>query len=88
MTPWRITWTRTAQSYYSRMSKQYQAKAREAIRELETDPFSSRNVKRLHGDLECLCRYRLGRFRMVFRVVEEDREVRILAIASRGDVYK
>lgn len=88
MTPWRITWTSTAQSYYSRMSKQYQAKAREAIHELETDPFSSRSVKRLHGDLEGLCRYRLGRFRMVFRVVEEDREVRILAIASRGDVYK
>ncbi len=88
MTPWRVTWTRTAQNYYSRMSKHHQAKAREAIHELETDPFSSRNVKRLHGDLEGLCRYRLGRFRMVFRVVEEEREVRILAIAGRGDVYK
>ncbi len=64
------------------MSKQYQAKAQEAIHELETDPFSSRNVKRLHGDLEGLCRYRLGRFRMVFRVVEEKREVRILAIPA------
>lgn len=88
MTPWRVTWTRTAEKYYLRMDKEYQEKVQEAVRELEVDPLSSKNVRRLHGELEGLYRYRVGRFRMVFRIVEEAREVRVLAIASRGDVYK
>ena len=88
MTKWRITWTKTAKSYYKRMGKEYQQKVQEIVRELESDPFSSKNVKRLHGELEVLFRYRIGKLRMVFRVIEEYHEVRIMAIASRGDIYK
>ena len=88
MTRWRVTWTKTAEYHYQRMEKDYQVKVIKAVQELETDPFSSKNVKRLHGRLEGLCRYRVGRFRMVFRIVEGSKEVRILAIASRGDIYK
>ncbi len=60
----------------------------QAVRELEADPFSSQNIRRLRGELEGLYRYRLGRFRMIFRILADAREVRILAIASRGDIYK
>jgi len=88
LTRWKVTWTRTAQSYYSRMSEDYREKVRKAIQELEADPFSPAGVKRLHGEMEGLFRYRVGKFRMLFRVIEEAREVRILAIASRGDVYR
>ncbi len=88
MTQWQLTWTNTAENYYKRMEKAYQLRFQKAVRELETDPFASKNVKRLHGELEGLYRYRVGRFRMVFRIIEGDREVRILAVASRGDIYK
>ena len=88
MTQWRVTWTRTAENYYLKMSTDYQMKAQKAIRELEAAPLSAKNVKRLHGELEGLYRYRVGKFRMVFRVIEKEREMCILAIASRGDVYK
>jgi mRNA-degrading endonuclease RelE of RelBE toxin-antitoxin system len=87
LTRWKVTWTKTAQSYYSRMSTDHRKKVLKAIEELQADPFSPRNVKRLHGQLEGLCRYRVGKFRMLFRVIEDAREIRILAIASRGDVY-
>ena len=88
MTRWRVTWASTAQSYYKRMGREYQEKVREAVKELETGPLSPKNVNRLHGELEGLYRYRVGKFRMIFRVLKEDGEVRILAIASRGDIYK
>jgi len=70
------------------MSQDYREKVRTAIEELEADPFSSASVRRLHGELEGLCRYRVGRFRVLFRVIEAAREIRILAIASRGDAYR
>ncbi len=88
MIPWGVTWTGSAARYYLRMEKGYQEMVQQAVRELEADPFSSQNIKRLRGELEGLYRYRLGRFRMIFRILEDAREVRILAIASRGDIYK
>lgn len=87
MTNWKVTWTRAARNYYEGMTKDYQRKVKQAVKELEIDPFSSKNVRRLHGELEGLCRYRIGKFRMIFRVLTEAEEVRILAIASRGDIY-
>lgn len=87
MTEWKVTWTKSASNYYKKMTKDYQLKVHEAIKELKAAPFPSKNVKRLHGELEGLCRYRIGKFRMIFRIIEETKEVRILAIASRGNAY-
>jgi mRNA-degrading endonuclease RelE of RelBE toxin-antitoxin system len=70
------------------MGKDCQQKVQEAVRELGEEPFSAKNAKRLHGELEGLCHYQLGKFRMIFRVLEEAKEVKILAIASRGDIHK
>lgn len=88
MSRWRVTWTKTARNYYQRMDKEYQEKVQEAVQDLNTNPFSSKNIKRLHGELEGLYRYRVGKFRMIFRIIEEKGEVRLLAIASRGEIYK
>ncbi len=88
MSGWKVTWTKSAHNYYQKMAKDYQQKVKKAVAELELDPFASKNVKRLHGELEGLCRYRIGKFRMIFRVIEQAGEVRILAIAARGAVYK
>ncbi len=88
MTSWKVTWTRAARNYYEGMIKDYQRKVKQAVKELEIDPFSSKNVRRLHGELEGLCRYRIGKFRMIFRVLPETKELRILALASRGNAYK
>ena len=87
MTRWSITWTAAARNYYSRLDRQSRQRIEEALRELEKDPFC-KNAKRLRGELEGLHRYRVGKLRMIFRVLAEAREVRVLAIASRGDAYK
>jgi mRNA-degrading endonuclease RelE of RelBE toxin-antitoxin system len=44
-------------------------------------------VRALRGELEGLHRYRLGRLRVVYRIVAEERRIRVIAIASRGDIY-
>ncbi len=88
MSGWKVTWTKSAHDYYQKMTRGYQQRVKRAVIELEKDPFASKHVQRLHGELEGLCRYRIGEFRMIFRVIEQETEVRILAIAARGDVYK
>ena len=85
---WRVTWTATAKNYYSRMDKQSRERIGEALKEIGSDPLACKNAKRLHGRLEGLYRYRVGKFRMIFRILAEASEVRVLAIASRGNIYK
>ncbi len=84
---WRVVWTREAERYFQRIQPKTQARILKALQTLALDPYASPRVKRLHGELEGLHRYRLGDLRMVFRVLPPDREIRIIAIASRGSVY-
>lgn len=88
MSRWKVTWTREACNYYSRMPAVQQEKFGEVVRKLGADPLAVKDAKRLHGKLEGFCRYRSGKLRMIYRLDEKAKEVRILAIASRGDVYK
>jgi mRNA-degrading endonuclease RelE of RelBE toxin-antitoxin system len=44
--------------------------------------------KRLRGELEGLFSLRVGSMRAVYEVDAERREVVVLAIGSRGDIYK
>ena len=46
MTLWRVTWTKSAKNYYNRMEREYQEGFQEAIKELEINPLSVKNVKR------------------------------------------
>ena len=85
--PWRVVWTREAERYFHRVQPKTQARILKALQTLAVDPLGSSHVKRLHGELEGLHRFRLGDLRMVFRLLPLDREIRIIAIASRGDVY-
>ena len=45
-------------------------------------------LKRLSGELKGRFRYRIGDWRVVYRVEEEDQRVIVLLIAHRRDVYE
>ena len=84
---WQVTRTREAERYFQHVQPKTQARILKALRALARDPYASPHIKRLHGELEGLHRYRLGNLRMVLRILPAEREIRIIAIASRGDIY-
>ena len=49
---------------------------------------NSDTIKPLHGNFEGHMRYRIGNFRIVYRVNDTDRTLDIVDIDNRGDVYK
>jgi mRNA interferase RelE/StbE len=55
---------------------------------LARDPHRHPNIKRLTGVLSGRWRYRVGDWRVVYRVEEGSREVVVLVIAHRGSVYR
>src|SRR5687768_9633709 len=55
--------------------------------QLEIDPFRGNNVKPLHGPLAGRWRYRVGDYRVIYKVDAANEVINVLEIAHRRDVY-
>jgi mRNA interferase RelE/StbE len=59
-----------------------------AFERLSVDPFHLPQVKALSGEWEGYWRYRIGSYRLIYRVDEEIITIFAIAFGSRGDIYK
>lgn len=46
------------------------------------------HIKKLHGDLSNMYRYRLGDIRIIYEIHEDIKTIRIKAMEQRGGAYK
>lgn len=58
-----------------------------ALLALAENPYSASDVKALKGEGD-LYRKRVGQFRIIYKIVDQELVVLILKVGSRGDVYK
>jgi mRNA interferase RelE/StbE len=56
--------------------------------QLERDPRRGNNIKRLKGELSGRLRYRVGDWRVIYRIDDTPRQVHVLVIAHRSEVYE
>jgi len=55
---------------------------------LERSPtYSGKSIKKLKGDLEGLYKYRIGSLRIIYTIDVDKKEVYIVTVDNRGDVY-
>ena len=83
----RIFLTKEAAKFYQKSDETTKDRLDKCFGVLKTDPADGPNIKRLRGELSGLYRYRMGQLRVIYKI-EEDRIVIIIAIGSRGGVYK
>ena len=55
---------------------------------LRTNPFFGPNIKKLKGEFKDIYRFRIGDFRLFYKISEETVIVFIVDIESRKDAYK
>ena len=55
---------------------------------LEQQPYSHPNIKALKGDFKGFYRFRVGDWRVIYRVNEQEHRVYISEIAHRRDIYE
>ncbi|WP_444550881.1 type II toxin-antitoxin system RelE family toxin [Candidatus Magnetomonas plexicatena] len=60
----------------------------ECFKSLECNPLHGNNIKALTGKLKGLYRYRVGDWRIIYRLGTEQRIVEIIAILSRSGAYR
>jgi mRNA interferase RelE/StbE len=58
---------------------------RSALRALAMNPKAG---EPLHDELEGLCKFRVRRYRIVYRILSKPRIVRILAVGERRTIYE
>jgi mRNA interferase RelE/StbE len=71
----------------SRIDRAHQKIIKEKLLILAENPEAlENNIKRLKGDLEDLCRLRIGRYRIIFKKDGKDLLILIVRIGHRKDV--
>ncbi len=76
-----------AQEFFEEGSAALQRKLDRCFEMLKTDPYSHPNIKQLKGDLAGYYRYRVGDYRVVYYIDEEQKQVVVTIIAHRREVY-
>lgn len=86
---WLITHKPSYDTDFIDLSKDLQKQATQAHADLEQDPVTPRGntVKKLKG-WDNLWRYRLGRHRLIYAALPENKVVQLLAIGPRADIYR
>lgn len=85
---YKILLTKEAVKFYKKSDTKIKRRLNKCFEELKTNPFTGANIKRLHGELEGLFRYRIGSLRVIYNVTESKITVTIVTIGNRGDIYK
>jgi mRNA interferase RelE/StbE len=77
-----------AQRFYTKADKPLGKKLMRCFQQLESDPHRHNNIKRLSGALSAYSRYRIGDWRVIFRIDDDRSRVYVASIASRSEVYE
>lgn len=82
---WTVSFSRSAEKDLSRLSSENRQRIGRAIRSLEADPFPSAS-KPLKGREQW--RLRVGDYRVLYIVSSEPKNLTIIAVGHRREVYR
>lgn len=83
-----ITLSPDALAFFSAAQRPLARKLARCFAALERDPRSGNNVKRLTGDLSPYHRYRVGDWRVLYRINDQTQQVIVDSIAHRGEIFE
>ena len=77
-----------AQAFFAVADKPLARKLARCFNQLEQEPRRHNSIKRLSGKLKGRSRYRVGDWRVIYRIDEPSNRVLVLTIANRREVYE
>jgi len=83
-----VSLTHNAQKFYQDADDPLVRRLNRCFDQLQRDPYEHSNIKRLKGSLAGYWRYRVGDWRVVYRVDEDRHIVTVVLIAHRSKAYR
>ena len=77
-----------AQDFYARADQPLARKLARCFAQLEREPRRHNNIKRLVGERAGLFRYRVGAWRVIYRIDDSANRVSVHVIAHRREAYE
>ena len=85
---WEVVLAKPASKDFEKSPKALHPALEECFADLERSPHRGPNVRPLTGRLRGLRRYRVGEWRVIYRIVESTRRVEVIAVLPRGGAYR
>ncbi|HEY68203.1 MAG: type II toxin-antitoxin system RelE/ParE family toxin [Chloroflexi bacterium] len=80
--------TRDAQKFYQAADDPLTTRLNRCFDQLRRNPYRHPNIKRLKGPLAGHWRYRVGDWRVVYRVDEDKQVITVVLIVHRSKAYR
>ncbi len=77
-----------ALAFYTAADMPLASKLKQCFQRLEVSPRNAGNIKRLTGEWSGYWRYRIGDWRVIYRIDDSARRVNVMVIAHRREVYE
>lgn len=77
-----------AQAFFAAADHPLARRLTRCFAQLEREPRRHNNIKRLSGALAGRLRYRVGDWRVIYRIDDRAQRVNVLLIAHRSEVYE
>jgi len=84
-----IRFSKSAGKYLKKLDKTTKERIRNSLLELAENPFHVKNldIKRLSG-YDYSFRLRIGKYRALYKIINDEVVILVFEIDSRGDIYK
>lgn len=83
-----IKLTAKAQRFYDKADKPLTRRLNRCFDQLAQNPHAHPNIKRLRGELASYFRYRVGNWRVIYEVNDDQLLVIVFMIAHRRNIYR
>ncbi|MCI3922679.1 type II toxin-antitoxin system RelE/ParE family toxin [Paenibacillus sp. TRM 82003] len=84
---YRLLFDKEAEKFLKRQDISVRKRIRDALLELAENPYRATHVKRLSGR-ERQFGKRVGDYRIIYEIVDQQMVILVLKVSTRGDVYK
>lgn len=86
---WAIKVSSIAEKYFKKLDKKRRRKIKEKLLALsrQQNPLENIQVKALTGELKGFYRLRVGDYRIIFALLEEEKVIAVVNIFPRGNAY-
>ena len=85
MTIWKLRVADSLVAMVRRLHPSIKRKIRASLATISQDPHAGRLLR---DELEGLRSFRVGRFRILYRILDEERTVEIVALGPRANIYE
>lgn len=84
----KLIYSKQAKKYLEKTDRNTYNKLNKAIQGLKSYPFMQGNIERLKGYDNKVFKLKIEHYRILFEIYKENREIHIIEIGVRGDIYK